>query len=79
MKKVENCWTLEPRETTDSDIIIPGRGQSGNMIQLANGRWLRDMGDGRLYTDGNESEKWATVVDWDVESGCGTLLGYCIV
>lgn len=41
--------------------IFRGYEHDNDLIELGNDTWLKSYNDGRYTTDGDESERWATV------------------
>ena len=84
MKRTEisNCWTLETIEY-DGRKLFTSVKEYSDMVELENGEWLKDLGDGRYHIDNDESSRFAAVYDneydEDGELLQGDLIGYCEV
>ena len=58
--EIHDCHSCELRAYNNEELykIID---QAGNYIELDDGRWIKDCGDGRYYLNGNDNVKFAEV------------------
>lgn len=80
---VSDAHSLRPFDMGNELEIVKSKKEYDRQIELENGVWLKDMGDGRYYTDGDDTKRWAGVyiyeteeIDGEREYMSGELLGY---
>lgn len=76
MKRIiSDCFNLGTERLYDGEPIFQSVAEPDGYVQLDNGVWLQDAGDGRYYEDGTD-HRYAAVYDWDEETDSGSLVGY---
>ena len=57
---INNCFSCELHDY-NNEALHTGTQLGHSTVELDNGIIIKDCGDGRYYTDGNDNQRWANV------------------